>query len=912
MPFHFTCPHGHSWESTDADTLLPTFPETCPVCGSEADREGLSFDSGVNSLKATKDFSPPPGQPPAVLNDQTKPAWPVLTGYDILARVGRGGMGIVYKARQLSLNRIVALKFLSNRGHHWAEERTRFRIEAEAVARLQHPNIVQIHEVAEQDGQPFLVLEYVEGGSLAKRLARSPLAAAAAARIGISVARGIHAAHQQGIVHRDLKPANVLLTADGVPKIADFGLAKRLEASDGPTPSGSAVLGTPSYMAPEQASGKSRAAAPAVDVYACGAILYDLVTGRPPFKADTPLDTVLQVIGDEPVPPKQLQPKVPRDLETIILKCLHKEPARRYASALALAQDLERFLEHKPIQARPVGAWGRTLRWARRHPARAAVVLLSLVIVVGLLAAGFWNAERERQAAEDARQQRDQADSLRASAEKAEGETRRLLADSYAFTAQLAMRRGDWRTGLSFLDKALAGAPSEPAGLRLEKVRAWCALGEVSKAIREVQALAGDPTLSKQQRGLALLWHGDIVLSQTIRHAEEARREFEQALEHGLPDSQAAFARGLLAPTSPEAVEHLQKALAIDPFHQRANALLGFLLMSLGRLQEARDRVVFAEWLFPDDPTFKFLRASILALEDQLPQALAVLDQAGPRWSRRDRARARLWVESMDQVRRSIALISRPDTTPWKLAPFIGRLARLAASMRDDGGDTSQTLLLPLPPTVVRSYRQVGMLTPRLLFFNEPAKFKEFADIFRVHPEGSLYLLYAYLHVTHGNWAEAEKAFLNSANTPAVVPVRRLALVWAGMCELTQTTHAKPEKALKLKARALENVRLVVKLGDVQPDEAGYLSIIALDMRDLELARIIITQWERQAPKDMQMLTNLGQLELLCGAYGKALDVAEKMRALDPRNTYAAIYRDRALDGIRALSRRLPQKKAGP
>jgi serine/threonine protein kinase len=253
---------------------------------------------------------------------------PTVPGYEILRELGRGGMGVVYKARHLGLDRIVALKMILVGEYAGAQERARFRSEAETVARLQHPNIVQIHEVGEQGGRAFFSLEFAAGGSLAQKIAAAPPSEAEAAGLVETLARAMHAAHERGVVHRDLKPANVLLTADGTPKIADFGLAKRLDADARHTRSG-AVLGTPSYMAPEQASGKGGAVGPPADVYALGAILYELLTGRPPFRADTPWDTVVLVLTEDPVPPSRLRARVPHDLETICLMCLEKEPAKR-------------------------------------------------------------------------------------------------------------------------------------------------------------------------------------------------------------------------------------------------------------------------------------------------------------------------------------------------------------------------------------------------------------------------------------------------------------------------------------------------------------------------------------------------------------------------------------------------------
>lgn len=271
-------------------------------------------------------------------------------GFEILAEIGRGGMGVVYKARQLTLNRIVALKMLLSGSHAHSEDILRFLSEAEAVATLQHPNIVQVYETGHSENLPYMALEFVAGGSLDKILQKGPLPTAEAARLVKEMANGMNAAHQAGIVHRDLKPGNVLITGDGTPKITDFGLAKKVEGGSGLTQTG-AVMGTPSYMAPEQASGESKRVGPAADVYALGAILYCCLTGRPPFQANTQLDTLLQVLDHEPQAPRSIRKEIEPALEAICLKCLRKSPQDRYPSANALAEDLHSFLEGGPVIA---------------------------------------------------------------------------------------------------------------------------------------------------------------------------------------------------------------------------------------------------------------------------------------------------------------------------------------------------------------------------------------------------------------------------------------------------------------------------------------------------------------------------------------------------------------------------------
>jgi WD40 repeat protein len=393
MPFLFTCRQGHQWEPTaDGSGLATARRLACPRCGAAAETYLPAEEAPARTGAApTQSYRPVAGRPEEVENGSGSPDqrpaatndFPEIPGYEIRGVLGRGGMGVVYKAWQPSLKRLVALKMILAGSHAGPQVLTRFRLEAEAVARLQHPNIVQIYEIGESDNLPYFSLEFVNGGSLAKELGGTPMRARKAAELLETLARAMHHAHRRNLVHRDLKPGNVLLTRAGVPKITDFGLAKQLEEEgEHPTRTG-AIMGTPSYMAPEQAEGKTKEIGPAADVYALGAILYECLTGRPPFKAETPFDTLLQVVSEEPVPPRRLQSKTPPDLETICLKCLAKDRRHRYPSAKAMAEDLLRFLDGEPIQARRLGKLGRAWKWCKQHPV-FAVLLAVMILATGL------------------------------------------------------------------------------------------------------------------------------------------------------------------------------------------------------------------------------------------------------------------------------------------------------------------------------------------------------------------------------------------------------------------------------------------------------------------------------------------------------------------------------------------------
>jgi tetratricopeptide (TPR) repeat protein/predicted Ser/Thr protein kinase len=554
-----------------------------------------------------------PGANPAVLPESgqaTSGELPAVPGYEVLAELGRGGMGVVYQARQCSLKRLVALKMILAGLHADSTARGRFRTEAEAVARLQHPNIVQIYEVGEHEGRSFLSLEYVEGGSLLRQTGGRAQLEQEAARLVETLARAVHAMHQRGILHRDLKPSNVLLTADGTPKITDFGLAKLLDADCGLTRS-ETLLGTPNYMAPEQAAGDTRNVGVPADVYSLGAILYELLTGRAPFLGATALSTLLQVRNQEAVPPRRLRRSLSLDLETICLKCLEKEPSKRYASAEALADDLRCFLAGQPIHARPVPVWQRLWRAARRRPARMAGALAGVALVALVLTA--WSYFR---AADQLAPHRALAKYQQFVQRRNEALVYGLLAPDQGSLFLGAEAAANLKTAESAAREALAlagveaqsgpekPAPGFPASRQAEVAADCYTLLLVLASVRGQEFLAEKSGKERYEEALRILDHARQLGFQTrayhLRRAhvldllgeqQEARKERnraasqppEGALDHFLLGEEQ-YRRGHWE----QAMNSFNQALTLQPGHFWAQFFLAVCQLKVQRWEAAR------------------------------------------------------------------------------------------------------------------------------------------------------------------------------------------------------------------------------------------------------------------------------------------------------------------------------------
>jgi serine/threonine protein kinase/tetratricopeptide (TPR) repeat protein len=522
-------------------------------------------------------------------------AWPEPPDYEILQLLGEGGMGVVYKARHRRLRRIVALKMFRPGRQPTQREVLRFQTEAEAIARLHHPNIVQIFEIGSWNGLPYLALELAEHGTLAHKLQQLPFAPRAAAELIETLARAAHHAHQQNIIHRDLKPANVLFTADGTPKITDFGLAKVSQEENMPrdaTRTGEPI-GTPRYMSPEQATGQTDGIGPATDVHALGMLLYECLTGRAPFVAASVVETLEKIRSEEPLAPRRLQPSTPRDLETICLHCLQKEPARRYATAGELADDLRRFLNREPIMARPTPIWERVWKWCRRRPTHAALLGIVLLLILSGITATVIRDRMERQRVA---QKRDKVEA-------------RML------EGQEALQRGDGELAAEKFREAWVEVQGEPALRDYHlSVSGW--LDHSHRAVSDQQWKHRLPPREYDERRDEALLRGLLLDPQSEHPVREARNAVAGALEFTLPTDpawrvereQLTLLDAALIHVDAGAQQALARLSTAEDFSSRLfHTRKAVYLEQLGRKDEAHAERSRAEQFPPNETANRFV-----------------------------------------------------------------------------------------------------------------------------------------------------------------------------------------------------------------------------------------------------------------------------------------------------------------
>jgi tetratricopeptide (TPR) repeat protein len=513
-------------------------------------------------------------------------------------------MGVVYAARQHGLERVVALKFVLDGNHTSVEARARFRREATAVARLRHPNVVQIHEIGEHEGRPYYSMEYLAGGSLADRLGGKPQNPKSAAEFVETIARAVHAAHREGIIHRDLKPANILLeevdsrqhpvassqrrvtvkvgalSTVYSPKITDFGLAK-VATDDGETlgTRANAIMGSPSYMPPEQAHGTSKEVDRRADVYSLGAILYEMLTGRPPFRAETTVETVVQVVHEEPVPPRRLQSKLPRDLETICLKCLEKAAKSRYATALELADDLERYRKGEPIHARPIVWWQRAVKWARRRPAAAALVgVIALALATVLAGAVWYNARLRNEVALTMVQQKRAAENLHTAIDVLEhqlNELRHGIERGQPAPREVVL--GLMENAVPFYERLLLERDQGDSASRR-------AIGRAYWGLAQTQRMAGNVAAAEKSIDQAIAVQEKLL----EESPDDVARRID--LAHSLRSLSLVYSRA----NQPQRVEEALKRMvalieSLSPDEPRLGDLAAFVAQKLGTTNQVRE-----------------------------------------------------------------------------------------------------------------------------------------------------------------------------------------------------------------------------------------------------------------------------------------------------------------------------------
>jgi tetratricopeptide (TPR) repeat protein len=623
-------------------------------------------------------------------------------------------------------------------------------------------------------------------------------------------------------------------------------------------------MGTPSYMAPEQADGRVKEIGPLSDVYALGAILYELLAGRPPSR--------------EPVSPRDLNPAVPRELETVCLKCLQKEPGKRYASARELADDLGRFLEDRPIRARPAGLGERLLKYTRRNKLLVgSATAIFLTLLVGIITTTAKAREARQQNANYRREQRER----------------------FAESARSALARGDLRSALENAAQAIEAGFHDPVEMRLIRVRCLFALAKTDEAKQALEQVRSGGGLGKHE-GTVLLLTGDLARE---RDNEEALKYFRQALDKGLSDIDEAYAKGMLSEKSDDAIRYFRQALKYKGYDEDARRMLGISLILRGMLEEAWDVAVGGATRYPHDPTFVFFQAIIVALKGDVKRSHALIDELGEQIDKDMLGPIKSGMSTLASFQEFEGLLD-PDAekrmaTAWlELAPFATRFfGPVVQTDKDPLGRKTAQRWLEVPPSVHRSFSKVlDMVKSLLLQQPRDLLLVELDQMIRAHPEGTFIYFKGVMLLGQQRYEEAEAAFLLALRTPSFIPLKRGTLLAAIFCE-GMLLRQKPEDR-EVRKRAVENIQSLRRQKPVRPFDADTLAAVA---------RGLLADWEAQVgPADLALLRRRAQVELVAGNPVIALQTANKLLQVQPDDTVGRQVRAAATANLRALVGMLP------
>lgn len=874
---------GRSGQAVDTQAYLARFQDEGPRVRRALERfqrlneAAGSPQTGTNApfhdtsarfaARTAKLPQPNPSEPnEGELNEDSVPSGEtrVFGDYELLDLVGRGGMGVVYRARQVSADRIVALKLIRPERLSWLDPGVaewsleRFQTEALAAAKLNHDHVVPVYDVGISDGSPYYTMPYLEGGSLAEIARDAPIDPRLAAQYVEGVARGVHEAHQEGILHRDLKPANVLLDRrSGRAMVTDFGLAK-LGGDSQLTASGD-VLGSPAYMAPEQASNTAEADV-AADVFGMGAILYFLLTSRPPAQGSTPAETLRQVVEDDPVAPRLLNRSLDRDLDTITMKCLEKDTTRRYASAEDLAADLERYQSGVPIQARPASVAHKVWRWCRRQPTTAVLIGSTVLLLLAIAIAGPVVALRQAALKRDAQ---------------------RLFVEGM----ENARRKGRWTDILATLEAEERRGIHDPVQLQIQKILTLRAMGNVRESRKQIERLAKRNDFGRFDATVNLLV-GDDLLAQG--NQTEGLRRVQDAVDRGLEPADLAYAKALLAPDTLSAVTQLERAVALNPVHQQANNQLAFTLLLLGRADELTIRAEAMLLIYPRDPTFPMTLAIAEAIQGDLDAASARIERAAKTLPPEHVESIKRLCVVVAELAESMTKFGSPNANT-KVQELTQELQKLQTN---SNGTTTDGWVLRVPPAIPRAYKSVyeAFVSPAT---RDSASLAVLAE---QHPEALMFYIAALAH-TKRDPNKAHDLYVKASEAPALIPkVRRFALYGAARSE-----HMLAErKQGGSHERACEFFQRFHALGVVADDELEHCFESADAAGDLDFTRRVVDDGLSRGPDSVKWLLRSSDVAFKCRQYLRAHRDARRVLQQDPQSQRADQLANAAATALRA------------